>query len=124
MLKPPRPWTAEEKKTVSELWLSGCSGGFIAAITGRSRNSIMGFVHREGLKREKKPKITALQAPIAKETDRKSQMPKYFEKCQWLEGDPRFRHFCNLPVERGAFCKEHADRCYLGLTPPPDWEAT
>ncbi len=36
--------------------------------------------------------------------------------CQWLEGDPRDRNFCNLPVkEDSSYCEEHHKRCYTGL---------
>ncbi len=46
MTKPSSFWTPEIIETAVKLWASGCSATEIAPVIGTTRNSVLGFIHR------------------------------------------------------------------------------
>lgn len=60
-------WTPEERAELRKLWSDGLSAGMIGNAMGRTRNSIIGQVHRTGLPRRKTlstlPKGTGWRKP-------------------------------------------------------------
>lgn len=46
MTKPSSFWTTEIIETAVKLWASGCSATEIAPVIGTTRNSVLGFIHR------------------------------------------------------------------------------
>jgi GcrA cell cycle regulator len=46
-------WTFDKKEKLKELFLAGLSGGAIGHALGVTRNSVIGTIHRMGLKRSK-----------------------------------------------------------------------
>jgi GcrA cell cycle regulator len=49
-----KPWDKHEADSLVEMWKKGLSGGEIAKQLGRTRNAVIGKVHRLGLSRDDK----------------------------------------------------------------------
>ncbi len=73
----PDAWTAEEEKTLRTLWSEGGSGSEIGKIMGRTRNAIIGKVHR--LKLAGRPSTVARNL-AAKKPKPKPREPKPKQK--------------------------------------------
>jgi GcrA cell cycle regulator len=58
-------WTAEAAETVSALWKSGLTASLIADELGRTRNSVIGKLHRMGLSNSDRPQeIRVRKKPV------------------------------------------------------------
>lgn len=61
----------------------------------------------------RKPRVAA-PAPRAREPKPAASTHSVFKTCQWLEGDPRARNFCDDPTKPGSsWCESHHRRCYV-----------
>jgi GcrA cell cycle regulator len=49
-----KPWDHREAESLTEMWKKGLSGGEIAKVLNRTRNAVIGKVHRLGLSRDDK----------------------------------------------------------------------
>jgi hypothetical protein len=81
-------WTAAEAETAREKWLLGWSAGQIGTMLNRSRNSVIGFIHRMQDKDEtvKRPRPTRVRTP-------KSPKPRVTNRIDRLQ----FVEFLNEP---------------------------
>ena len=116
------------KAKIEALWKEGRKVREIAAAVGKSRNAVLGIVHRMGLEARPSPikrggaaveaklKPEARAAALAealvvpKITINKAPVPKFSRKCCWPLGEPgtpQFR-YCGAPgVVEGVYCALH-----------------
>ena len=107
-------WTEEEDRLVIELWLmSSLSAAQIGKEVGKSKNAIIGRMHRKGLSGKKGGGSLALAQP-------KRQVVEAPRKkiCAWpvgIPGEPDF-HLCGSPdlVPGKPYCAEH---CAVAFRP-------
>jgi len=135
-------WTESEKQSVIRLWREGWTAGRIAeTMPGRSRNAIIGIVHRMKLAkrpnpirpRTDKPVVVRLKAPRAKAAEQPKakqatvvQFPpkpkppvrgvaRYTggDGCQWLNGERPTWTKCGCARFIGSsWCEEHYHRVF------------
>jgi hypothetical protein len=132
-------WTESEKQSVIRLWREGWTAGRIAAtMQGRSRNAIIGIVHRMKLdkrptpirKRADGPVVVRLKpAPPPREPKpltpapvirlkpprvvQPATAPNPFKTCQFIEGTGRPWAMCGEPTVVGhSWCEGHCRRVY------------
>lgn len=103
---PQRAWTPEQDAELRRMWASGLSASQIAATKlcgDRSRNSIIGRVHRLDLEaraprpskaayQPREPRSYIAKAARPKEPPPPPEPPRYARGswgCQYIEGDPR-----------------------------------
>lgn len=48
-VKRPGEWSDEDTETVRRMWSRGCTGSQIGRVVGRTRNAVIGKIHRMGL---------------------------------------------------------------------------
>jgi GcrA cell cycle regulator len=131
-----KSWTPAEDAVVEARWAAGDSAGAIAHKLGRSRNSIIGRVHRLDLPGRPSPisnapppkprpayqprqTLPSLAAP-APEVPKAGRQPRgpatkpYMPKrrCEWIDGVRGAYDRCCEPVARGAFCQRHGEIAY------------
>lgn len=133
-----RPMTIEEKERIEQLRRAGCSMAVIAHTVGRTRNSICGYIHRNGLsdKRRKNKSNSAAalikrlrkeqQVPMLKPTkaDRHALKNPEFcrhdgilmidlieNQCRWPVTQDKPFKFC-AEHTRGPYCEYHANIAY------------
>lgn len=129
-----RPWTESEKASVEAMWRLGKSGGAIARIIGRSRNAVIGWIHRRGIVRgapghapAPPPRYTQPTQPKAKKATARA-LPSVeaptpppsgliafadlsFSSCRYPIGDPKISSFGFCGASRvlgGPYCAHHA----------------
>ena len=124
----------DENKLI-KLWEKGLSGKEIALELGTTRSAVLGKIHRL---REKYPISrrvnTSKMEPtmVAKQSDPPIEV---FENhtfltlfdlkrtsCRYIihMDSPDGALYCGEVIDRGAYCKEHADRCYYKLVKKND----
>lgn len=137
-------WTNDRTQTLIDLWRVGRSAAEIArALTGVSRNAVLGKLYRLGLSRPR---------PAAKPGDRRpAKAPPPTSRprrppsraappmvppgepeigltdmagvgrhaCRWPLGEPTSESFalCGRPAVRGAYCAAHGARAYRPTAP-------
>jgi hypothetical protein len=134
-------WTESEKQTVAHLWAEGWTAGRIAAkFPGRSRNAIIGVVHRMKLAKRPTPIRPRTDRPVVvklKPAREKMLRPqaapatvvKFPAKpkppvrgvgryvgtdgCQWLEGErPTWTKCGCARVAGSSWCETHWHRVF------------
>jgi hypothetical protein len=136
-------WSDVEKQSVVRLWQAGWTAGKIAeTMPGRSRNSIIGIVHRMKLAKRPNPVratqrvVVALGKAPRRERVKKLQPPpkpavvvqfppkpkppvrgvaRYDGKdgCQWLEGErPTWTKCGCARIGGSSWCEEHYHRVF------------
>lgn len=134
-------WTDERISELKQLWESGVSGGVIAKKLGLTRNSIIGKVHRLGLKKRQStcrivhipprrkiiparhtPSVSVQplppEPPAPATALRLTLMQLTDATCKCGLGDPKHADFafCGLPVKPGSrYCPAHHARFYSTL---------
>jgi GcrA cell cycle regulator len=121
-------WTEAADAVLRRLWADGATSGEIAAHFRKTRNAIIGRVHRLHLPPRPspipghvpaKPKPVAppppppvIVAPVAP-----PPRPAPVRACQYPHGDPGEPgfHYCGEPVWRGVYCRACFARCYQRL---------
>lgn len=90
-------WSKEDFDTLKRLAADGCSGSEIASVLGRSRNSVLGRAHRNGIKLR---------------GDRARRRGPRFEVPEWV---PARIHsgFCLVARERGIEAAHQMARYYI-----------
>lgn len=132
-------WTDEETAMLTALWRKGAVSSQIAAELGRSRNQVMGKLHRLGLlgrRRVNKLLYTADHKPEIKRAQKigspaappavhykfpprpvasleQHELPSRGE-CKWPLGDGPPYVFCGAPaLQRRPYCSVHAQLAYV-----------
>ena len=116
------PWTQEQIDKATELWLEGKSASFISTKVGKTRNAVIGKLHRIGVKRtdsksktavsNKDQNATVLSEEKLKEEQKITLLALTEKTCRWPIGDPSTKNFwfCGKPVQLGKrYCTEHTD---------------
>lgn len=87
-----RPWTDSETETLKRLWIEGLSASEVATKlgTGRSRNSIIGRVHRLDLPRRGRPVRAVVVRPRIRKPA-KSRPPRDMSVTRWRSSPPKPR---------------------------------
>lgn len=118
-------WSKRDDARLAALWGEGHSCSVLAREFGRSRNGIVGRVHRLHLPLRPSPipgHVPAAPKPVAPPplpplvaVPLPAPRPAPVRACQWIEGDPKEPgfYYCAAPVWRGVYCKFHFDTCYL-----------
>lgn len=110
-MKPPpisEPTTAnapDRRAQIEALRAAGNTFKQIGIELGMTRSAVAGQVSRIG---KAKAKVAAAAAPAAKRRP----------GCRFPLWDDRERpnhRYCGKALDRGSYCKPHADRCYRGL---------
>lgn len=133
-------WTTEEERLIRESWARGQSAREIMDILpGRSRNAILGKVHRMGLpnrkptappskKSAKVKKGEPVFAPVFEPAGpRRSLMELERHQCRWPFGDPKHDDFgfCGAPCRGGEiYCAAHRQRAVNPAARRTDLEKT
>lgn len=134
-----RQWPDAECDLLVKMWTEGKSAGQIArAIPGRTRNAVIGKVHRMGMARsedtvreerrlraakpprEPRIKLTVLRViktpppppsppPVVSTLHARPWMSRASRECAWLLDDGRS---CCAAVTRGSYCAGHAAQVY------------
>jgi hypothetical protein len=100
----PLPWTDAEIEQLTELWNSRKTASQIAALMGKSRNAVIGKVHRLKLDGRPSP-IKRFLLPMRDWIPAYAETPKRVGEC--AEPD------CREPVERKSYCAHHAGIYYV-----------
>lgn len=123
------PWSKADDARLAVLWAEGHTCAVLAREFGRSRNGIVGRVHRLHLPPRPSPIPGHVPKPLAVRPQRAVQpvivAPPVWvppppppapavRACQWIEGDdPRAWVFCGRPAYRSSpYCGPHFHRCY------------
>lgn len=125
-------WTPDRIKTLMALWEEGHPTSEIGRRLGVTKNSVVGKVHRLGLKKRQSPIRQASSAPRPKPIKTKTakvaiKPPAESVKmeeltssmCCWPEGEPGTDelHFCGHPVmEDKPYCEAHCARAYVKVS--------
>lgn len=133
-------WSQREKEKVIKLVAEGRTAREISAVIGRTRNSIIGFIHRSGLSFSAtnpthRPARKAASKPRAKPRPKPAPEPeifiqfnavKLFEakrlQCRYILDKPHNvwdTTCCGKPVHKLSYCKEHHSIVYYRPTPQP-----
>ena len=129
---PPPEWTPDRIKTLIALWDEGHPTSEIGRRLGVTKNSVVGKVHRLGLKKRQSPIRQASTAPRPKQV--KTAKSKTVVKppassvkmeeltssmCCWPEGEPGTDnlHFCGQQVvDDKPYCDAHCARAYVKVS--------
>ncbi|MGA0608431.1 GcrA family cell cycle regulator [Phenylobacterium sp. VNQ135] len=142
------PWTKDRVDTLTRLWRDGLSAAQIAAaLSGVTRNAVIGKIHRLGLSGRAKPAVPGLrrpkvraapaklrrraapacrgaQGPVLESPGLASVASVTAHACRWPIGDPKAEDFtlCGARATRGPYCGPHAAIAYRPLKrkPPRD----
>lgn len=139
------PWSTEELVTLKRLVDEGQSMGAIAKVVGRSRNAVIGRIHRSGfhlgkpvlvrVKREPKPvKLKTIR--LRPKTDGRKEPPRIIRNapepnalnlelvdipengCHWPVNNGGPYLFCGqMKTGKGPYCDHHTARA-IAPTPP------
>jgi GcrA cell cycle regulator len=135
------PWTDEQVDLLRELWSLGLSSGKIAVRMERSKNAVVGKVHRLNLparpspivrdgprtprRAPRAPRVTlpalrVAHAPAPVVAHRPAPAPRYgrVEPCCWPIGEPRkpgFRFCDEASVAGSVYCPVHHATAYVWL---------
>ncbi len=126
-------WTPERIKTLIALWEEGHPTSEIGRRLGVTKNSVVGKVHRLGLKkrqspirqsssqpRPKAPKVQRASKPAVKASAQSVKMEELTSSmCCWPEGEPGTDdfYFCGSQVvEDKPYCEHHCARAYVKVT--------
>lgn len=137
-------WTDDRTQTLIDLWRVGRSAAEIArALTGVSRNAVLGKLYRLGLSRPRPaakpgdrrpapvpPSAVRTRRPPSRTTPQPvpSGEPEIGltditgvgrHACRWPIGEPASARFalCGRPAVRGAYCATHGARAYRPTAP-------
>lgn len=118
----------EHKKEILEMWDKGMSGSAIGHMLGMSRNVVIGYVNRArkagiGAKRTRVDAVIKLvktnkalppKVTITKPRNGVSMDELRSYSCRFIINDTAKSKavFCGDQIDRGSYCKEHADLCY------------
>ena len=126
-------WPDKHRKILHKMHAAGATAAEIAAVLGRTRNSIIGFIHRSGLsntrpkkqlppKVERKPQVAKpapvhklFQKPIVEIETPQSKDGVLFifsnnRHCKWIQDSPNgieTRICGNRSVSGKSWCAEH-----------------
>ena len=126
--------TDKTKNAVLEMWNKNYTGGQIAKELCLTRNTVMGIIHRlkktEAVEPRVKipPKIdppkvvvkTKKLPPVFIKPKPVNHMPRTLmqlraNSCRYVVNDGHASQFlfCGKPKEKGAYCMDHAQLCYV-----------
>jgi hypothetical protein len=155
-VRPRMAWSRAAEARLREMWGAGATGSEIGAVLGCTKDAVVSHAHRLGLparpspirpasgavqprmdsaealreaqaRQVARPPILARPAPQPRPTP---PAPATYRQCRWplwRAGDRPDHRYCDGPVACGAYCAEHAARCYqlsrpLGdLSPAAGW---
>ena len=121
----PLPWSEHDAEIVRRLWEEGYPASQIGAQIGRTRNSVLGWINRQGLHRRAVSQTVLLALPLAPPAPVEDTPPITFapapaggvrfadlerKHCRWPFGQPGDDDFRCCGAERmpGApYCAEH-----------------
>ncbi len=125
-------WTPDRIKTLIAFWDEGHPTSEIGRRLGVTKNSVVGKVHRLGLKKRQspirhstaqpRPKVAKVQAPKKRQpapAESVSMEELRPSMCCWPEGEPGTPelHFCGRQVmEDKPYCEEHCARAYVKVS--------
>lgn len=117
-------WTEEQIETVKKMAYEKYSSSQIGAVIGKSRNSVIGFCHRNNIKLHKgiyhpradKPFVQELPTPtifIPRKLVKLTELK--IDQCAWIVGNSNTGESkcCGKKVIKGSFCEEHSAVCYV-----------
>ena len=76
--------TPEKKAQIKQLWMDGYSATEIGVIVGKTRNSVIGWVHRQGIKRNLPMDIANRKAAAKRSASTRYQSRWTKERDEWL----------------------------------------
>ena len=137
MAKTDNEWTPDATLTLRQLWAEGLSMSQIGKRMNRTKNGIMGKVHRLGLGGRPSPiqhSATPKRRRVPGQLGPTRAMPVgaglkiapvrtrplgHFHECQWIDGDVKVRgwRFCGKPTNGESWCAEHRARVFARTQP-------
>lgn len=127
----------EEKKQILYMWNKGLSGGEIADTLNVTRGAVLGYVHRarnngelleeraigknthkypkQGMKRYDQSKIDGINGYFIKPEYGLSILDLGYTNCRFIVSEDMDKPpiYCGEEINRGSYCKDHADICYV-----------
>ena len=123
-------WTPSDDATLKELWLSGHAASAIGRKLNRTRNSVIGRVHRKGLTRRptgnrprhrivRNPKPPKLRLAQNCEPRQVSIVALMANECKYATAEIQGQHlFCGCPTEEfQSYCPAHRKVAYQAMKP-------
>lgn len=125
------------KTQILYMWNKGISGGDIADALGVTRGAVLGYVHRarmsgelleeraigknthkypqQGIKKYKQSRIDGIHGYFTKPEYGLSILDLGYTNCRFIVSDDASKPpiYCGEEINRGSYCKEHADLCYV-----------
>lgn len=123
----PNFWPVSLQEAVRQLAKDGLTSSEISLRTGKSRAAIIGWVHRNKIKLKGssglrspliKKNALAISLPVQYKnspSEEKQALASIVNTCQWLDGEPRLRVFCQQPIWYRSYCECHARISYVGI---------
>jgi len=116
--KPQQFWTVEERATAAQLAKKGATAAAIGATIGRTRNSVIGWLHRAGLGLKGKPTPKRPSpmppAPLPKREPLPplgNLMTATANQCRWIDTAPAI---CGRDTKAGSsYCPHHHSIVYV-----------
>jgi GcrA cell cycle regulator len=129
------PWTTENMETLRQMWADGASASKIGEVVGKTRNAVIGKVHR--LKLTPRQRTSSVKHDKPRTRSRKARPPTLPTRplptsptvvseypVSLMELRPRHCRFplwnatehtglfCGDPATVGPYCQEHARACF------------
>jgi len=131
-VSPAGPWTDEMTETVKRMWAEGCSAEQIGRSVNKSRNAILGGLHRRGIKRATPQVSNAAIKPAVQVSDRLRKKPlppvkpsapsqngigimdlKYWYNCAYpIAGNGENLRYCGGITNGAIYCPDHQKIMY------------
>jgi len=129
--------TKHEKTQILYMWNKGLSGGDIADALGVTRGAVLGYIHRarsngellegraigknthkypkQGAKKYEQSKVSGINGYFMKPEYGLSILDLGYTNCRFIVSEDTDKPpiYCGEEINRGSYCKEHADLCYI-----------
>lgn len=110
------PWSEAEIAALIAYRKDNLSAGVCARLLKRSRNSVIGRLHRMGLLRtiEQRRKSTLSLFDRVRAISKNQGLNLGVNTCRWLEGEPKDLNYCGRKTQSGcSWCGKHRKIVFL-----------